>query len=273
MKPTIDTARKGTEYHIRRSTSIFHRSRHASAKLGGGSSASMAASLAPAARRSWAPSHRVLDPKAEDDEHDRRHREDEERHPPGERCGQHAGEQRTEEVAQHVRSTVEREHGRALVDRVPVGDQRVVRGIHHRSADAGAHTRDDEHPDRRGGAGHDREDRPGHRAHQRDRHPVAAVRRDRDRHLHEQRTQGGRPDQGQDAGVAHPERIADVGQQDAESGAVELIHGVETEQDQQREDGAVAHHLLERATGSTHRGRPPPHVDDALGGLAQGRPA
>ena len=55
MNPTMATARNGTEYHMRRSTSIFHNMRHASEKLGGGSSVSVTSSLAPAARRSWAP--------------------------------------------------------------------------------------------------------------------------------------------------------------------------------------------------------------------------
>ena len=49
------TARNGTAYQIRRSTSIFQSSRHDSAKLALGSSVSLSASLAPAARRSCAP--------------------------------------------------------------------------------------------------------------------------------------------------------------------------------------------------------------------------
>ena len=40
---------------MRRSTSIFHSSRHDSAKLGIGSSVSTTSSEAPDARRSWAP--------------------------------------------------------------------------------------------------------------------------------------------------------------------------------------------------------------------------
>ena len=52
MNPTIATARNGTAYQMRRSTSIFHSSRHDSEKLARGSSVSLTSSDAPAARRS-----------------------------------------------------------------------------------------------------------------------------------------------------------------------------------------------------------------------------
>ena len=47
--------------------------------------------------------------------------------------------------------------------------------------------------------------------------------------------------------LRHAERVADVRQQDAEAGPVELVHGVQAEQDQQREHRSVADDLLERA--------------------------
>ena len=57
-----------------------------------------------------------------------------------------------------------------------------------------------------------------------------------DGHLQDERRQTHDGDQGEDPLGVEPEVVADLGQQDAEGGAVELVDGVETEQHDDGED-------------------------------------
>ena len=154
---------------------------------------------------------------------------------------------------------MEREHGWAPIDAVEVRQQRVVGRVDHCAPDPGAEPRDDQHPDRGRSAGHHREPRPQQRAGEGDGDAVSPVRSDRDGELHDECPDGGDRDERQDAGVRHAECVTDVGQEDAESGAVELVHGVEPEEDEQREDGAVADELLDGPA----RGLAPPPTTSA----------
>ena len=62
--------------------------------------------------------------------------------------------------------------------------------------------------------------------------PAVAVGQRRDRHLEEQRARGvTRATTAEHALQVEVELVADLGQQDAEGGAVELVDGVEPEQD------------------------------------------
>ena len=69
-------------------------------------------------------------------------------------------------------------------------------------------------------------------------------------------------DQGEDAREVEAEVVADLGQQDAEGGAVELVDHVEAEQDEQGVDRAVAGQLVEGPPRVADRSWPRPGSTD-----------
>ncbi len=204
-------------YQMRRRTSTFHTVRHASANDGTGSSVSATASLTPIARRSWTP--RIGS---------RRRSENITRiaigmvntmngRPPPEGRRDRAGDQRPQALAGRHRRAVEREDRGPSVDGVVVREERVVSRIVHRLADAGRRSARARAPHRGHEPGEEREDPHHDGADDHQPHPVRPVGHDRDRELQQQSPgQRDRHDRG-DAGVAHPEVVADVGEQDRRS--------------------------------------------------------
>ena len=83
------------------------------------------------------------------------------------------------------------------------------------------------------------------RAEQRQPHPRPAVGVVGDRDLEDERHAADQADDREDPLVVEPEGVADLREEDAEGGAVELVDGVEAEEDEQRVDRAAAGDLLE----------------------------
>ena len=94
---------------------------------------------------------------------------------------------------------------------------------------------------REGEPGREREQRPRHRTEEREAHAREAVGVERDRHLEDQSHAADEAEDREDPLVVEAERVADLREEDAEGGAVELVDRVEGEEDQQR----------------VHRDRPP----------------
>jgi hypothetical protein len=109
-----------------------------------------------------------------------------------------------------------------------------VRGVDDRLAQAAAAAGDGEPDDAGGQAGHAAEHTPDERAADGQRHAARPVGVLRDGHLQCQRSDGRQRHQPEHARVVEVELVTDVGQQDAERGAVEFVDGVEAEQDHQR---------------------------------------
>jgi hypothetical protein len=193
---------------------------------------------------------------AEDHHDHRRDRVDEERRTPTPRIREDAGEERTDERADRVRGAVEGVHLRAVLRRVVVGDQRVVRRVDHRLADARAGSHDHEEPHGERDAGAERERGPGDCADEREPNAWCTVGVVGDRHLQQQRDAADEADDRQRTLQVEVELVADVGQEDAERGAVELIDGVEAEQDEQRVHGTAAGDAFEPALDLRHDSLP-----------------
>ena len=98
-------------------------------------------------------------------------------------------------------------------------------------ADGAAAAGDGEHHESGGETGQPREARPHERAGDRQRHPPSTVGDLGDRHLEGERGHARHGDDRQHRLQVEPELVADLGKEDAEGGAVELVDGVEAEQD------------------------------------------
>ena len=180
-----------------------------------------------------------------DDEH-------EERHAPPEGVGQQPGRQRADERTHGVGRPVHAEHPVAGFDGVVVGEQRVVRRVDHRLADRTATAGDGEHDERRGQPGQTGEAGPHQRATDDERHPPAAVGELGDRHLEGEGGDARHGDERQHRAQVEIERVADLRQQDPEGGPVELVDGVEAEQDHQRVHRLTATRLAEPLARVAH---------------------
>ncbi len=134
-------------------------------------------SPAPVASALPAAARRLDHPEGEQGEQHGGHGEHEERHAPPEREGQQAGGQRADEAADGVRRPVRAEDADAGLDRVVVGEQRVVRRVDDRLADAAPAAGDDEHDHADGQSRHPAEDAPNQRTGDGQRHAPRADRR------------------------------------------------------------------------------------------------
>ena len=124
---------------------------------------------------------------------------------------------------------MEREDTGSAIHRVIIREQGIVRGVDYRPPYPRSSASNDEHPNCCRGTRHDREHGPDHGANQRNDHTIPAIGSDRNRHLHQQRTQGSEPYQREDSGVRHAERVPNIRQQDSKCRAVEFIGGIQPE--------------------------------------------
>ena len=124
----------------------------------------------------------------------------------------------------------------ADLGRVVVGDQGVVRRVDDGLAQRRADACDRKDGDHRSQTGPDGEQTPGGGTDDRHAHPGPAVGVVPDEHLATEREERHGPDEAEDAAEIEIEVVADVGCEDDEGGAVELVDRVEPEQDEQRQD-------------------------------------
>ncbi len=234
-KPINAVARNGRLHQMRRRLSIFCTVRQLSAYDGTVSSVAITSSLAPIACRSHRPRTGSVRRRASTAKIIVGITKTRNGRTPTEGVGEQAGRQRTDERTDGVGRAVGAEHPAAGVDRVVVGDQRVVRRVDHRLADRAAAAGDAQHDDPGGQAGQPAEERPGDRADDGQRHPAGTVGELGDRNLQRERGDRHQGHEAEDLGVVEVELVADVRQQDAEGRAIELVDCVETEQHDERE--------------------------------------
>ena len=199
--------------------------------------------------------HRIFEAQGQHHQHQRRQGEDHKRRPPAPPEGQQSGQQGPERGAEHVGRAVHGEDPGPIRRREPVGQQGVVGRVVHRLADRRAGPSDQQQRDGGGHAGQEAETRPGHRAGAGDQHPVAPVGVPGDRDLQQQRRGRHAPDHSEDLGYVEPEMVRDVGHQQREAAAVELVHHVEAEQHQQRVQRPVAGQRPPQAPAAVRRRR------------------
>ncbi len=143
------------------------------------------------------------------------------------------------------------------LDRVVVGQQRIVGRVDDGPSDPRTHAHDDQEPPDRRQAGQEREDRQHRRptgGHPNAGETIGGV---RDRHLQRQRPERDQRDQGQDAGVGEAVRVADLGHEDGEGRPIQLVHRIESEQHQQRIDRTVTREVGEPSVRMPGRGSEP----------------
>ena len=147
-KPMSDTARNGSDHQIRRSVGTLWAMRQLSANDGAISSVSIDLGQRPDRLALPPAADRFAEAQGEDGDDQRRDDEHEERHAPAEGEGEHPGRQRPDEAADGVGRAVRAVHRAARLDRVVVGEQRVVRRVDHRLADGAAAAGDGQHDER-----------------------------------------------------------------------------------------------------------------------------
>ena len=193
----------------------------------------------------------LLHPQGEHGEDDRGDHEDQERHAPVEVEREHARGERSDECADGVGGSMEAVHARPRLDGVVVGDQRVVSGVDHRLAERRPGPGDRQQNQSGGESGHAREHGPHEGAADHERDPLGLVRVLGDGDLQRQRCNRRQRHDRQRGGDVDVERLADLGQQNAERRAIEFVDCVEPEQHDQRERrlaaAQVGHPLLRMA--------------------------
>ncbi len=264
-------------YQMRRRLSIFDTMRQPSANDGGSSSVSTASSATPIARRSWAPRTGSRRRKARITRmavgmaktmNGVRHPKLKASMPPS------TG---PEELPDRVGRPVERVHAGAHARRVVVGQQGVVGGIDHRPPDRRAAADDGQHHDADGQAGQEGEEPPRDGPGDDDRHALVPVGHGGDRHLEAEGGDVDDGDQGQQALGVEVEGVPDLGEEDPERGAVELVHHVQAEEHEQGVDRAVPGERVQppdrvdQPAGPVH-GRAVADGPDAHGRLERARP-
>ena len=217
---------------------------------------------------------RLPQPQAEHHEHDRRDHEHEEGNAPAEGLGKEPAEDRAQERTHRVGQPVEAEHVGADLGGVVVRDQRVVRRPHHGAAHARTGSGDHQHEDRGRETGEEAEHGPRRGPDHRDPCSVDPVGVVGEGDLEEEPAECRERDQGEVALVVEAEVVADLGSEDSEDRAIELVDGVEAEEDDQRVERVPGGDVVEvpaRTSRPAHRvppdaeERPPVAVHGGFG--------